>query len=77
KFKGEYLKSFPCSLEVLADTEVEYIEMPGWKEKIDQVRDFKNLPKNARDYVEKIEELVGCPVSSIGVGVKRDDIIFK
>lgn len=77
KFKGEYLKSFPCSLEVLEDVEVEYIEMPGWKEDISNIRNFKDLPENARAYVEKIEELSNCPVSSIGVGVKRDDIIFK
>jgi adenylosuccinate synthase len=76
KYHGEYLKSFPSSLEVLEEVEVEYIEMPGWKEDITKIRNFQDLPQNAKDYVHKIEELLECKVSSIGVGVGRDDLIF-
>lgn len=77
KYMGEYLKSFPACLDVLKDTEVEYIELPGWQEDISKVRDFKNLPKNARAYVEKIEELIECQAAYIGVGVGRDEMIFR
>lgn len=77
KYMGEYLKSFPSCLETLAEVEVEYIEMPGWKEDISKVRKFEDLPKTAQEYVKKIEVLVGCKVTSIGVGVEREDIIFR
>jgi adenylosuccinate synthase len=77
RFKGEYLKSFPASLEVLENIEVEYIEMPGWKEDLSKIKNFENLPENAKAYVEKIEELVDCKITSIGVGVAREDIIFR
>jgi len=76
KYKGEYLRSFPSDLEILEDVEVEYIEMPGWKEDISRIRKFSDLPTAAQSYVKKIEELCGCKVSSIGVGVDREDIIF-
>lgn len=77
KYLGEYIKSFPSSLEILADVEVEYIEMPGWEEDISKITKYNELPENARKYVEKIEELIECKIHSIGVGVRRDDIIFR
>lgn len=77
KHKGETLKSFPANLDLLEKVEVEYIEMPGWKEDISRVREFEKLPSHARAYVEKIEELIGCKASSIGVGVQRDAMIFR
>jgi len=77
KYQGEYLKSFPANLEILNDIEIEYVEMPGWKEDISKIKEYENLPKNARAYVEKIEELIECKVSSIGVGVGREDMIFR
>ena len=76
-YKGEKLETFPPDLETVEGVEVEYIEMPGWQEDISKVRDFDNLPEAAKNYVKKIEELLECPVNSIGVGVERDDMIFR
>ena len=45
--------------------------MPGWKTSIAKCRTFEELPPNAQAYVNRIEELVGCPVSWIGVGPGR------
>ncbi|XP_074335736.1 adenylosuccinate synthetase, chloroplastic-like [Apium graveolens] len=42
--------------------EVEYEKMPGWQSDISSIRNYSDLPKAARDYVERIEELVGVPV---------------
>ncbi|MFH1534328.1 MAG: adenylosuccinate synthase [Nitrospirota bacterium] len=77
KHNGEQLDSFPSSLEVLEHVEVDHIEMPGWDEDISGVRNYDDLPENARKYVEKIEELIGCHIASIGVGVAREDMIFR
>jgi adenylosuccinate synthase len=77
KYLNEYLKSFPASLDVLKEIEIEYIELPGWEEDLSKVRKYQDLPKNARLYVEKIEELVGCKINYIGTGVGRDDMIFR
>lgn len=77
KYEEEYLKSFPADSDIFDNLEIEYLEMPGWKENLSKVRKFADLPKNARNYVEKIEELVGCHISSIGIGQDRDEIIFR
>jgi adenylosuccinate synthase len=54
-----------------------YEELPGWFEDISACRSFEELPANARDYVERVEELTGAPVSAIGVGPGRDETITR
>ncbi len=76
KHEGKTLTSFPADLDIVENMEIEYIEMPGWTEDISKIRKFEDLPENAQNYVKKIEELTECKVSSIGVGVERNDLIF-
>jgi adenylosuccinate synthase len=54
-----------------------YEELPGWFEDISACRSFDELPANARAYVERVEELIGAPVSAIGVGPGRDETITR
>jgi adenylosuccinate synthase len=53
-----------------------YKTMPGWKEDISQIRDFKDLPKNAQNYIKEIQKFTGIKVSYIGVGPKREEVIY-
>lgn len=77
KYKGEILPSVPADLDIMENMEIEYMEMPGWTEDIGNIRAFEDLPANAKAYVLKIEELIGCKISSIGVGLERDAMIFR
>ena len=52
-----------------------YEEMPGWEEDITHVRRLGDLPKNARSYIEKIEELVEAPIGLVSVGPERSQTI--
>ncbi|MGO1510664.1 MAG: adenylosuccinate synthase [Actinomycetales bacterium] len=54
-----------------------YEELPGWWEDISDVREFEDLPKNARDYVFALEEMSGTRISSIGVGPDREATIVR
>lgn len=60
---GEELPSFPADHSVLERVEVVYHEMPGWNSSIAGVRQWMDLPKEARDYVEYIEKFTGVKVS--------------
>lgn len=77
RYQGKSLYEFPESLEVLEQCEPEYIEMPGWKQDISGVRDFNDLPANAKAYLNKIEELCGVPQCLIAVGAKRTQTIVN
>jgi adenylosuccinate synthase len=61
KLDGKSLDSFPADLNVLERIEVEYIEVPGWKEDISNCRKFEELPVNAQQYVQLIEKELGVP----------------
>ena len=54
-----------------------YEELDGWWEDISQCRTFEDLPKNAQQYVLRVEELIGARVSTIGVGPSRDATISR
>ncbi|MFC1729809.1 adenylosuccinate synthase [candidate division KSB1 bacterium] len=77
KLNGETIDSIPFSLKDFDNVEVEYIEMEGWTEDISKAKTFDELPKNAQAYVKKVEELVETPINFIGVGVHRDEMIYR
>ena len=80
-----YSSIFLTKLDILSDLgdlkilleNGEYKTLSGWKEDITSVREFADLPENARKYVEFIEEYLETPVSWIGVGPARSEIIQK
>jgi adenylosuccinate synthase len=52
-----------------------YEELPGWWEDISGARTLQELPANARAYVDRVEQLSGARISTIGVGPARDATI--
>jgi adenylosuccinate synthase len=58
---GKRLEAFPADLSVLENIEVEYVELPGWQSDITKCREWKDLPENAKKYIEFIEKETGVP----------------
>jgi adenylosuccinate synthase len=52
-----------------------YEYFDGWVEDISKARSFGDLPKNARNYVTALEQMIGAPVYAIGVGPRRDQTL--
>ncbi len=52
-----------------------YIEMPGWKDSTVGVTKLDQLPAEAKDYIKKIEEVVGVPIDIISTGPDRIETI--
>nr|CAI5825111.1 unnamed protein product [Callosobruchus analis] len=73
--RGKKIDYFPSNVSDLAAVEVEYLTMPGWNTSTEDVREFADLPDNAKNYVNKIEEVLNVPVKWIGVGKGRESII--
>ena len=72
KYKGEILKEFPASLEVLSKCEPVLEEFPGWEEDITGIESYDDLPTNAKNYLNRIEEICSVPISVISVGPGRE-----
>lgn len=52
-----------------------YEYLPGWQEDISKAKTLEDLPINARNYVNYLEEISGTRISAIGVGQDRDATI--
>ncbi len=74
KYKNERVKDFDPDL--CSDLKPDYITMQGWQAPTKGIRSIQDLPKNARIYIEKIEELIHCKIAILSVGEKRDDTII-
>jgi adenylosuccinate synthase len=66
---------FPASLEDLARATVVYETFPGWQQPTSHIRNYDELPQAAKNYISRIEELLGILVYWIGVGPDRDSMI--
>lgn len=74
---GEVITEFPASLEELALCKPIYEELPGFDEDVTKIRNFDELPENAKRYIQRIEEVCGVHISMIGVGPGRDQNIIR
>ena len=54
-----------------------YEEMPGWNVDISACRRFEDLPIEAQNYITRLEELAGVPVTMIAVGPEREQTIHR
>jgi len=62
---------FPRQQRVLYNCHPVYDDLPGWNTDISGVTDYRDLPKQAQQYVEYVEELAGVPVTMVSVGPSR------
>ncbi|MDR1952425.1 MAG: adenylosuccinate synthase [Elusimicrobiota bacterium] len=75
KYKGKRYTEFPASRTIQKEARPVYEEMPGFKENIAGIKDFKKLPKNAQKYIKRLEALAGAPIDLISLGRKREETI--
>ncbi|KAH6977043.1 Adenylosuccinate synthetase [Ilyonectria sp. MPI-CAGE-AT-0026] len=74
---GEELAAYPADLNILDRAEVIYHEMPGWNKPTTNAKTYYDLPKQARDYVDYIENFVGVKIKWIGTGPDREAMIKR
>lgn len=83
KLEGKIVEEFPTSISELEKCQPIYIEFDGW-ERLEQKEwkkivkfGFEVLPKNAKVYLKKIEELIGIPITIISLGPSREETIIR
>lgn len=72
---GKTLDAPPIGADAFEQCRPEYIEVPGWSGTTVGVRNYDDLPENAKAYIKKVEEVVGIPVDIISTGPDREDTI--
>jgi adenylosuccinate synthase len=74
---GERYDEFPRQQRVLYNCTPIYEDLPGWHTDITGVRRLQDLPKAARAYVERVEQLAGSPVTIVSVGPERSATFLR
>jgi len=77
KVNGQLLDILPVGAEALSICEPLYEDYPGWKQSTVGVKSFDALPTNAQVYLNRLEQLVGAPLSIISTGPDRNETIIK
>ncbi len=75
--KGQRIDEFPQSQKIFNICKPIYEEMPGWTEDLTQVKKFEDLPKNAQNYIHRLEELSGVLATLVAVGPGREQTIVR
>lgn len=73
---GKKVNYLSGSADFLSKCKPVYIELDGWKEDISKIRKFTLLPKAAQNYIKTIEKIADVQVTFIGVGPKREEVIY-
>jgi adenylosuccinate synthase len=76
EYNGETLDDFPAALKTLEACKPVFETFPGWSEDISGIRKLEDLPKNARHYLDRIEELLETPIDIVSVGPGRNETII-
>lgn len=74
---GNINMDFSTDKEYIDNCTPVYEEFEGNFGDISNVKSRKDLPENAKKYLSRIEELVGCPIKFIGVGAGRENMIVE
>jgi adenylosuccinate synthase len=76
ELRGSRVDYPPMDYTDLAACVPVYIELPGWLTPTDGIREWKALPENARQYLEKIAALSGAKLRIASVGPNREQTIL-
>lgn len=73
-YNGYTGKEMPFDLD---GTSIEPVleSLPGWQMSLEDITDYPSLPLQAKDYIKKLETLLGVPVSMISTGPDRTQLI--
>lgn len=75
--KGKTLEIAPDAAYKLEQSKPIYESLPTWEEDIQDVRKFEDLPGNAQNFVTFVENHTNIPITMIGVGPNRKQVIER
>jgi len=73
---GKKVTAMPSNINQAAKVTPVYEEMPGWDEDITGVRNYDDLPVQAKDYIKRIEDFTGIEPVIVSVGPDRDETML-
>ena len=72
---GQTIHSLPATLTDLSACQPIYEEVEGWKSSTSGVSTYEELPRAARAYLKRLEELLETPIAMVSVSPERGKTI--
>ncbi len=76
RFKGEVIEVPPVDVDELSQCEPVYEVWPGWMSSTKGIQSWGALPETAKQYLNRLSELVGVPIDMISTGPDRRETII-
>lgn len=76
KMGGKNVGYLSGDSDYLAKCQPVYKTLPGWSQDLSSIRQFKDLPQTAQNYIKTIEKYVGVPIEFISIGPQRGEVIY-
>jgi len=73
---GRRITDFPSHVDDLRRAVPIYETLPGWQQDVTAAREMDDLPKKARQYLDRLSQLVGRPVAIVSVGPDREQTVL-
>ena len=77
KLDGQKYSDLPLGPAHLDEFQADYEELPGWEDDLTSLREWKELPREAQNYINRIESQIGIPIQLISVGPERSQVILR
>ena len=77
RHKGELLRDLPPDRRTLETAEPVLRTMKGWKTSTERILEWEDLPSQAKDYVDFIEQEIEAPVTLVSTGPRREETIVR
>ena len=72
---GERVPGFSAAVHALEKVTPVYEQLPGWGKSTSGLKSAAKLPKQARAYISRLEELAGVPIKQVSIGAERHQIL--
>jgi adenylosuccinate synthase len=72
ELNGKKISYSECGYKELAKLKPVYRSFPGWLEDISEIRKFKILPKECRNYIIFLQKFLGVKIKFLSVGAERN-----
>ncbi|MCX8009622.1 MAG: adenylosuccinate synthase [Ignavibacteria bacterium] len=74
---GSQLDYFPSNTNLLMSVKPIYVTLKGWQSSISTVKYYEELPAEAKDYLNYIEDYISTKIKIISTGSERNQTIFR
>ncbi len=74
---GKKIEEYPPDVNELSMVQPEYEILPGWKCSLSGISSYESLPKEAQNYLRRIEELTNVEIYGVSVGAERSAFILR